>query len=114
MLYLEATTENMTTMGECDRIPPRIYCRKSVLCYLNQLHDLESNTLAKKVFCDLVEIGKQGFNIWPTVALKLVYGRRLDVTNGKNAITVIYKRTIQNKFITTWKYIHNILSYIYF
>ena len=63
---------------------------------------MESNTLAKKVFCDLVELDQQGFKTWATDALKLVYDLRSDPANGKSVFSVNCKRAIQNKLITTW------------
>ena len=102
MLHVKATTNNIITAGECGRFPPSTYCQISALCYLNRLHTMESNKLAKKVFCDLVELDQQGFNTWATDALKLVNDLRLDPTNDKNELSVNCKRAIQNKFITTW------------
>ena len=92
---------NMFT-AECGRFPPSTYCQISALCFLNRLHHMESNQLAKKIFCDLVELDQQGFNTWVTDALKLVHDLRLDVTNEKNIFSLNCKRAVQNKFITTW------------
>ena len=63
---------------------------------------MESNQLAKKIFCDLVELDQQGFNTWATDASKLVNDLRLDVTNDKKSFSMNCKRAIQNKFKTTW------------
>ena len=102
MLHVKATTNNIITVGECGRFPPSTYCQISALCYLNRLHNMESNQLAKKIFCDLVELDQQGFNTWATDASKLVNDLRLDVTNDKNSFFMNCKRAIQNKFKTTW------------
>ena len=102
MLHVKATTNNVITVGECDRFPPNTYCQVSALCFLNRLHHMESNQRAKKTFCDLVELDQQGFNTWVTDALKLVHDLRLDVTNEKNIFSLNCKRAVQNKFITTW------------
>ena len=69
MLHVKATTNNVITVGECGRFPPSTYCQISALCFLNRLHHMESNQLAKKIFCDLVELDQQGFNTWVTDAL---------------------------------------------
>ena len=63
---------------------------------------MESNQLAKKIFCDLVELDQQGFNTWATDASKLVNDLRLDITNAKNSFSMNCKRAIQYKFKTTW------------
>ena len=102
MLHVKATTNNIIAVGECGRFPPRTYCQISALCYLNRLHNMESNQLAKKIFCDLVERDQQGFNTWATDASKLVNDLRLDVTNDKNSFSMNCKRAVQNKFKTTW------------
>ena len=89
-----------------------IICQISALRYLNRLHNMESNKLTKKVFCDLVELDQQVFKTWATDALKLVYDLRLDPTNDKNVLSVNCKRAIQNKFITTWNtYLQNAMLY---
>ena len=64
--------------------------------------DVNQNTIAKKIFCDLVELDQKGFNTWATDASKLVNDLRLDVTNDKNSFSMNCKRAIQNKFKTTW------------
>ena len=102
MLHVKATTNNIITVGECGRFPPSTYCPISALCYLNRVHNMESNQLAKKIVCDLVELDQQGFNTWATDASKLVNDLRLDVTNDKNSFSMNCKRAIQNKFKTTW------------
>ena len=102
MLHVKATTNNVITVGECGKFPPSTYCQISALCFLNRLHHMESNQLAKKIFCDLAELDQQGFNTWVTDALKLVHHLRLDVTNEKNILSLNCKRAVQNKFITTW------------
>ena len=63
---------------------------------------MENNQSAKKIFCDLVELGQQGFNTLATDALQLVNDLRLNVTNDKNLFSINCKRAIQNKFKTTW------------
>ena len=40
-------------------------------CYRNRLHNIESNQLAKKIFCDLAEIDQQDFNTRVIDTLKL-------------------------------------------
>ena len=112
MLHVKATTNNIITAGECGKFPPSTYCQISALCYLNRLHNMESNKLAKKVFCYLVELDQQGFKTWATDALKLVYDLRLDPTDDKNVFSVNCKRAIQNKFITTWNtHLQNTMLY---
>ena len=49
---------------------------------------MESNKLAKKGFCDLVEFDQQGFKTWAMDSFKLVYDMRLDPANGKNVFSV--------------------------
>ena len=69
---------------------------------------MENNRLAKKIFCDLVELAQQGFITRATDALPLVNDLRLDVTNDKNSFSMNCKRAIQNKFKTTWiTHLHN-------
>ena len=88
MLHVKATANNVITVGECGRFPPSTYCQISALCFLNRLHHMDSNQLAKTIFCDLVELDQQGFNTWVTDALKLVHDLRLDVTIY---ITVLFR-----------------------
>ena len=40
------------------------YCQILALCFLNRLYDMESNKLAKKLFCGLVELDQQDFETW--------------------------------------------------
>ena len=74
---------------------------------------MESNQLAKKIFCDLVELDQQGFNTWATDALKLVNDLRLDVTNDKKSFSMNCKRAIQNKLKQRGLHIYNIPSCIH-
>ena len=113
MLHVKATTNNIITVLEYGRFPSSTYCPISALCYLNRLHNMENNKLAKKIFCDLVEIDQRGFNTLATDALKLVNDLRLDVTNDTNSFSMNCKRAIQNKFKTTWITIYKIPSCIH-
>ena len=72
ILHVKATINNIIIMGECGRFPPSAHCHISPLCYLNRLHHMDVNKLAKKVFCDLVDLSQQRFITWATDASKLV------------------------------------------
>ena len=63
---------------------------------------MESNSLAKKVFCNLIELNNQGFITWATGVLKLANDLGLDITSDKNMFTIKCKDVINNKFIAAW------------
>ena len=102
ILHVKATTSNIITTGECGRFPPSTYCHISALCYLNRLHHMDVNKLAKQVFCDLVDLSQQGFITWATYALALADDLGLDITSEKNIFSMNCKEVIHKKFTDMW------------
>ena len=48
VLNAKASTSNIITFGECGILPPSVYSQISVLCFMNRLHHLSDNTVAKQ------------------------------------------------------------------
>ena len=113
ILHVKATTSNIITTGECGRFPPSAYCHISALCYLNWLHHMDVNKLAKQVFCDLVDLSQQGFITWATDALALADDLGLDITSEKNIFSMNCKEVIHKRNLLTCGWlIYKIRNYI--
>ena len=102
LLHVKATTSNVITTGECGSLPPSMNCQIAALCYLNRLHHMDDNKLAKQVYCGLVELNHQGFNTWATDALRLANDLGLDISMEKNVFSTNCKQAIKHNFTSVW------------
>ena len=102
LLHVKATTSNVITTGECGSLPPSMNCQIAALCYLNRLHHMDDNKLAKQVYCGLVELNHQGFNTWATDALRLANDLGLDISMEKNVFSTNCKQAIEHNFTSVW------------
>ena len=102
ILRVKATTSNVITTGEVGELPPITTCQMSALCFVNRLHHMSNDKLAKKLYLELIVMNNQGFTTWATDALKLVNDLGLDVTNDQKLFVNKCKLIVKENVITNW------------
>ena len=66
VLHVKPSTSNFIVIGECGKYPPSVYCKISVMCFLDRIHHMKSHRIPKQVYDEMVHLGAHGFNNWKT------------------------------------------------
>lgn len=84
VLHVKSTTSNIIVEGETGQIPPSVYAKVNVICYLERLQSLKSNTIVKQVYHDLLRLHECGHNTWVTRACELAGKYNIKIGTGEN------------------------------
>ena len=102
VLNVKATTSNIMVYGECGILPPSIYCNVSAMCYINRLHHMPNDNIAKQVYNELAKLHQLGFTTWVTHVSELVDTYLLDIDNSPAEFKSECKMIVVNRFINIW------------
>ena len=102
VLSVKVTTSNTMVYGECEILPPSIYCNVSALCYIDRLHHMPEDSIVKHVYNELAELHQLGFMTWVTDVSELVNTYSLDIDRSPAEFKSEWKRTVTNRFINIW------------
>ena len=89
-------------LGECGHYPPSLSCRISLLCYLNRLEHLSNDHLAKRMYCEMKNMNKFGFNTWITNAHKMVKFYDVDISLNINEFKTVCAAKVKGHFVYNW------------
>ena len=63
---MKATTSNIVLYGDLGILPPSMYCKVSAMCYINRLHHMPNDSIAKQVCNELAKLHQLCFTTWVT------------------------------------------------
>ena len=94
---VKPNTSSLMVLGEVGYHPPSVYCMISLMCFVNRLHHLPSDTIAKTMFSDLKNLNDLGFRSWVSFAMESIQSHDLDLDLSPND----FKRACKTKLMET-------------
>ena len=64
VLKVKSPTSHVAVLGECGQLPPSVLCHINVLCFYNNLQNIDSKCIVRVIFDELQKIHEMGFNNW--------------------------------------------------
>jgi len=84
ILHVKSTTSNIIVEGESGQMPPSVYAQINVMCYLERMQSMKSNSIAKQVYNELHRLHECGHITWVTRAYELAENYKIKIGNDEN------------------------------
>ena len=99
---VKPNTSSLMVLGEVGYHPPSVYCMISLMCFVNRLHHLPSDTIAKTMFSDLKNLNDLGFRSWVSFAMESIQSHDLDLDLSPNDFKRACKTKLMETFVNQW------------